>query len=341
MNKMKNKVVTLGEILLRLSPPGNQRFINSTTFEINYGGAEINVAVDLANLGVDTTLVTKVPANELGDAALRHANSYGVDTSFVARGGEKIGTYFLETGFSLRSSKVLYDRKYSAFSTVSKDEFDIDAIFEGVSLFHVSGITLAVSPEAFEVAEFFMKKAKEKGITVSFDFNYRSKMWSLKDASIGIEKVLKYVDIAFAGYLDFINILGIPMGEGYIGENILGCYKTLYPKVMEKYNFKYIVSSVRNVVSASKNLYSGFVFNGKDIEISKEYEVDIIDRVGSGDAFTSGFLYSYLTDATDNYKIEFATASAVLKHTIPGDTNIVTKEEIERLFKGIGYDVGR
>lgn len=338
---MKKKVVTLGEILLRLSPPGNQRFINSTSFEINYGGAEINVAIDLANLGIDTKLITKAPKNELGDAALRHVKSYGVDTSNVARGGDKIGTYFLETGFSVRGSKVLYDRKHSAFSKVSIDEFDLDKIFSDASLFHVSGITLAVSQEAFELAEFFMKEAKKRNILVSFDFNYRSKMWTLKEASQGIEKILKYVDIALAGHLDFINILGLDMGEGYKRDNILDCYQILYPKVMEKYNFKYIVSSVRKVVSASKNIYSGLLFNGEEIVSSREYEVDIIDRVGSGDAFTSGFLYGLLTEGNDNYKIEFAAASAVLKHTIPGDTNLVTKDEVESLFKGTGYDVGR
>ncbi|WP_372714140.1 sugar kinase [Ilyobacter sp.] len=338
---MKKKVVTLGEILLRLSPQGNKRIVNSTFFEINYGGAEINVAVDLANLGIDTKLVTKAPQNELGDAALRHARSYGVDISNVARGGEKIGTYFLESGFSVRSSKVIYDRKYSAFSKVSIDEFDLDAIFSDACLFHVSGITLAVSSEAFELAEFFMKEAKKRGITVSFDFNYRSKVWTLKEASKGIKKILKYVDIALAGYLDFINILGLDIEKGCQDETILDCYQILYPKVMEKYNFKYIVSSVRKVVSASKNIYSGLLFNGKEIVSSKEYEVDIIDRVGSGDAFTSGFLYGYLTEANDNYKIEFASASAVLKHTIPGDANLVAKNEIEQLFKGTGYDVGR
>jgi 2-dehydro-3-deoxygluconokinase len=338
---MNKKVVTLGEVLLRLSPPGNQRIINSSSFDVNYGGAEINVAVNLSILGVNTTAITKVPDNEIGEAAVRHIESFGVNTSYIARGGERLGIYFLENGFSLRSSKVIYDRKHSSISKASVSEFDVDAIFSGVSLFHVSGITLGLSPEALELGEYFMKKAKEKGITVSFDFNYRSKLWSLNEAANGIERVLKYVDIAFAGYLDFINILGFHSEESCFEENILNCYKDLYPKVMEKYGFKYIVSSARKVVSASKNIYKGIVFNGKEMLVSREYEVDIIDRVGSGDAFTAGFLYGYLAELDDSYKVEFAAASAALKHTILGDVNLVTKDEVEKLFKGVSYDVGR
>lgn len=334
---MMKKVVTMGELLLRLSPPGRERFINSREFEINYGGAELNVGANLANLGIDVTAITKAPKNEVGDSGIRHLKSYGLDTSHIARGGERLGIYFLETGYSIRNSKVIYDRKNSSFSKVSIDEFDTDAIFDGASLFHVSGITLAVSQDAFDLAEFFMKEARKRGITVSFDFNYRSKMWTLDEARRGIEKILKYVDIAFGGHLDFTNILGFETDKNDLIER----YADLYPKAMEKYGFKYIVSSVREVLSASRNIYRGMVFNGREILTSKEYDIDIVDRVGSGDAFTTGFLYSFLMSKDDSYKIEFATASAALKHTVQGDSNPVSEEEIEALFGGNGFDVGR
>ncbi len=338
---MNKKVAVMGELLLRLSTPGKQRFLNSTSFDINYGGAELNVAVNLATLGIDVKAITKVAPNEIGNAAIRNLKSYGVNTDHIARGGERVGIYFLETGHSIRNSKVVYDRKDSAFSKTTISDYDIDAVFEGVSLFHVSGITLAISQETFQVAEFFMKEAQARGIKVSFDFNYRSKLWSHAEARVRISKILKYVDIAFAGYLDFINILGYKTDKTDISE----IYEELYPKVIKDHDFEYIVSSVRNVVSASKNIYRGICCKGRELIFSKEYHIDIIDRVGSGDAFAAGFLFGYLMNASDNYKVEFAAGAAAMKHTIAGDSNLVVKEEIETLFKSNslddGFDVGR
>lgn len=336
---MKKKIVTLGEILLRLSPANNQKIMGAKAFEVNYGGAELNVAVNLSLLGIDTVPVTKVPENEIGEAALGSLKSYGVDTSKIILGGERLGAYFLENGYSLRNSKVIYDRKYSAFSLSNIAEYNIEEILKGADLFHVSGITLALGKNTFEIAEAFMKKAKEMSIPVSFDFNYRSKLWTLEESSKGIESILKYVDIAFAGHLDFINILRIE--REYTGNDIQELYSDLYPKVMEKYDFKYIVSSSRETLSANKNNYRGLMYNGKEILLSREYQVDIIDRVGSGDAFTSGFLYSFLQEKEDTYKINFAAASAVIKHTIHGDVNNVRKYEIENLFQNDSFDVSR
>lgn len=338
---MNKKVVTLGEILLRLSPPDNKRIINSNLFDVNYGGAESNVAVNLSLLGIETTIVTKLPDNELGKAAVRHLNGYGVNTENILFDGDRMGAYFLENGVSSRNSKVIYDRKNSAFSQSKISDFDFDSIFKDAKLFHVSGITLGLSKEMSELARVFMKEAKTRNITVSFDFNYRSKLWTLEEASESIKQVLEYVDIAFAGYLDFTNILGIHPQKTYNQNNIFDCYQELYPKVSEKYGFKYIVSSIRNSISASENNYTGIFYNGKEIISSKEYNVKIVDRVGSGDAFTSGFIYSYLKNKEDRYKAEFATASAVLKHSIFGDVNLVTKDEIESLFDKKGFDVVR
>lgn len=338
---MNNKVVTLGEILLRLSPPENQRIINSDYFDVHYGGAEINVAVNLAILGMSTKVVTKVPDNQLGNAAIRHLNSFGVDSSEIIKGEERIGTYFLEKGMSIRNSKVIYDRKDSAFSLSNVSEYDIENILKGAKLFHVSGITLALGKNTYEIAKAFMKKAKEMSITVSFDFNYRSKLWTLEEASLGIKDVLKYVDIAFAGYLDFVNILNYECQVEYNEDNLIKIYETLYPKVMRDYGFQYIVSSYRKTSSASENEYTGFLYNGEKIVCSKNYKVNIIDRVGSGDSFTSGFLFGYLNEKDDKYKIEFATGSGAIKHTILGDINLISQKEIENLFKDNSFDVGR
>lgn len=338
---MNKKIITLGEILLRLSPLENQRIINSSYFDVHYGGAEINVAVNLAILGLSTKVITKVPDNQLGNAAIRHLNSFGVDSSSIVKGSERIGTYFLEKGMSIRNSKVIYDRKDSAFSLSNINEYDIENILKGASLFHVSGITLALGKNTYEIAKAFMKKAKEMSITVSFDFNYRSKLWSLEEASIGIKGILKYVDIAFAGYMDFINILNYDCNVEYNESNLVKIYEILYPKVIKDYNFKYIVSSYRKTYSASENEYKGFLYNGKEIVSSKNYHVNIVDRVGSGDAFTSGFLFGYLAEKDDRYKIEFATGSGAIKHTILGDINLISQEEIENLFQDNNFDVGR
>lgn len=327
--------------MLRLSPPDNKRIINSTIFDVNYGGAETNVAVNLSLLGISTAVVTKVPDNELGNAALRHLRGFGVNTDNIAVGGERIGSYFLENGFSTRNSKVIYDRKNSSFSNATINDFDLDFIFRDVSLFHVSGITLGLNSSMSDLAEYFMKEAKTRGITVSFDFNYRSKLWTLEEASVSIKKILKYVDIAFAGYLDFTNILGIKTTRDYSEEERIECYKELYPKVMAEYGFKYIVSSIRKTISASENKYKGIAYDGKEIFISKEYNIEIVDRVGSGDSFTSGFLFAYLEEKNNQYKVEFAAASATLKHTIFGDVNLVSKSEVESLFEKDSFDVVR
>lgn len=334
---MNKKVVTLGEMLLRLSTNNNNRFITSKSFDIHFGGAEINVGVNLANLGLNSYVITKVPNNDIGTASVNYLKSHGVYTDYVKTGSERLGIYFLEQGTSLRNSKVIYDRADSAFCNIDIDELDIDEILENTDLFHVSGITLTLSEKTFELSKLILQKCKEKNITTSFDFNYRSKLWTLQEAKEKIVEILPYVDIAFAGYLDFINILGFKTDA----TNLMDTYKDLYPKVAEKYNFKYIVSSMRDVISASKNNYKCILFHNDNIYESKQYQIDIVDRVGSGDAFTSGFLYSFLTSDDNNYRIQFAAASAAIKHTIVGDANLTTKEEIENLFNSDSFEIGR
>lgn len=327
------RVVTLGEVLLRLSPPNRNRLVDSRTLEVNYGGSEANVAVALSQYGVETALVTKLPEHELGDAAIHTLRGFGVDVSHVVRGGDRLGVYYLENGYSIRPSKVIYDRKHSSIAQARIDEFDLDEIFAGRDLFHVSGITLGISESSFQLAKACMEKAKETGLKVSFDFNYRSKLWSLEEATKKFEQVLEYVDIVFAGHLDFTNILGIKVDERFAKNDIQDYYENLYRKVHVRYPFTFIASSIRSVESASRNRYQGLIFDGKDIYASQAYTVDIVDRVGTGDAFTAGFIYSYLTGQDEQYKVEFATASAALKHTISGDTVAATPAEVERLFK--------
>lgn len=334
-------VLTLGEILLRLSPPSRTRFVGSQMYEATYGGSEANVAVALSQYGIHTSFATKLPKHELGDAAIHRLREFGVDTTYVVRGGERIGVYYFENGYSVRPSQVIYDRKNSAITGARIDEFNLDEIFIGRDLFHVSGITLGIGDDSFQLAKAFMQAAVERGVKVSFDFNYRSKLWSTDLARDRFEQVLDYVDIAFASHLDFTNLLGMSTDRHLEETDILSYYDDLYSKVYNKYHFDWIVSSIRTVTSASHNQYQGIAFDGEHTYTSKNYSLDIVDRVGTGDAFTAGFLYSYLTDKNDQYKVEFATASAALKHTIPGDMLIATTEEVHRLCMADSFHVQR
>jgi 2-dehydro-3-deoxygluconokinase len=339
--KMTKKVVVLGEILLRLSPIGRNRIIGSKYLEVNVGGSETNVAVALSNYGIEAYLVSKLPENELGDTAIREIKAFGVDTSNIIRGGDRIGIYFLENGHSIRPSKVIYDRKNSSIASAKIEEYDIDKIFEEKDLFHVSGITLAISEDAFELAKELMKTAKDKGIKVSFDFNYRSKLWSIEQAKEKFNQILKYVDILIGNHLDFTHILDIKSEKDLKNTDIKSYYDDLYSKVYNKYGFEYIVSSMRKVDSASQNTYQGFMYHRNKTYTSKKYHLEIVDRVGTGDAFAAGFLYSYLTGKDNNYIIEFSAASAALKHTIPGDLTIANVVEIEQLFNSCSFAVQR
>ena len=335
------KIITLGEIMLRLSPPNNNRILGIQNFQVNYGGGEANIAVALANYGIPTSFITKLPDNSLGNSAINHLRSFGVSIDSIIKGGNRIGIYFFENGYSIRNSNIIYDRENSSIANANINEFNIEDILKGWDILHVSGITLGISQNGFEISKAFMKKAKEMGLEVSFDFNYRSKLWSLEEASIKIKEILKYVDIAFAGHLDFTNILGITPTTPLNATNIMEYYSDLYPKVMKEYNFKYILSSMRKVKSASNNTYTGLCFDGNKILKSKTYSIDIIDRVGTGDAYTAGFLCGYAKDMDLNYTLEFATASSVLKHTIPGDVTTMNIKEVESLFQDNNFEVSR
>lgn len=329
---MPKKVITLGEIMLRLTPPGFKRFVQSDAFEATYGGGEANVAAALCNYGLSASFVSKVPDNPIGQAAINHLRRFGVDTDHVVRGGKRLGIYFLETGASMRASQVVYDRADSSITDADVSEFDFDKIFEGASWFHTSGITPALSDKAAELTLAALKAAREKGITTSIDLNYRKKLWSKEKAAEVISKLCEYVDICLGAdtTLGFTSPHTEP-GTGYL---LIEGYKDVFRQMTEKFGFKYVVTTLRQSHSASDNSLSALAFDGNEFYKAKEYDVRIVDRVGGGDSFTSGFIYGLLSGMAMGDATEFGVAASALKHTIPGDFNHATLSEVRDLVKG-------
>lgn len=335
---MPKKVVTLGEIMLRLSTPGFERFVQADSLDVTYGGGEANVAVAICNYGLNGTFVTKVPDNPLGQAAINHIRRYGVDTQFIARGGKRLGIYFLETGASMRASQVVYDRAGASISDVEISEFDFDKIFEGADWFHTTGITPALSDKAAALTEAALKAAKAKGITTSIDLNYRKKLWSKEKAREVMTRLCQYVDVCIGNEEDAETTLGfVSKGTDVTkGELNLDGYKDVFQQMKAKFGFKYIASTLRESHSASDNGWSALVYDGSNFYHTKQYEVRIVDRVGSGDSFASGFIYGLVSGMPMNDAAEFGVAASALKHTIPGDLNHATLNEVKDLMKGDG-----
>lgn len=335
-----SKVVTLGEIMLRLSPPGNERFIQATSFEVNYGGGEANVAVSLANYGHKVSFVSKVPANAIGDCAVASLRKFNVNCDYVSRGGERLGIYYLENGASIRSSSVVYDRKNSAISEANIEDFNFDEIFEGKDLFHISGITPVISKNGAKLTLEALKYAKKYNVKVSFDLNYRAKLWidEIGEKQEMLSEMMRYVDICFGNARDAAKMLGYSDGENdFINCEYSICInKENMKKVLNKYGFEYLVTTKRESISASDNGWSAAVCNNENIYDSKKYNLHIVDRVGSGDSFAAGFLHGILSNYTIEKSLEFATAAAAIKHTIPGDLNIATVDEVLKLALGDG-----
>jgi len=335
---MSKTVVTLGEIMMRLSTPGFQRFEQANNFDVTYGGGEANVAAAICNYGLQGRFVSKVPKDALGQAAINHLRRYGVDTQFVARGGDRIGIYFLETGASMRASKVIYDRAGAAIADVDASEFDWDAIFEGASWFHTTGITPALSDKAAALTLAALKAAKAKGITTSIDLNYRKKLWSKEKAREVMTQLCEYVDVCIGNEEDAETSLGFKSEGTDVtkGELNLDGYKSVFQQMKAKFGFKYIASTLRESYSASDNGWSALVYDGTEFYHTKEYQVRIVDRVGSGDSFASGFIYGLVSGKTMADAAEFGVAASALKHTIHGDLNQVTVEEVMGIVKGDG-----
>jgi len=333
---MTKKVVTLGEIMLRLSTPDYKRFVQADSFDVTYGGGEANVAVALTNYGLQGMFVSKVPDNAIGQAAINHLRRFGVDTQFIARGGKRLGIYFLETGASMRASQVIYDRADAAIADAEISEFDFDKIFDGASWFHTTGIMPALSDKAAALTEAALKAAREKGITTSIDLNYRKKLWSKEKAKEVMTKLCQYVDVCIGNEEDAETTLGFKSKGTDVtkGELNLASYKDVFQQMKEKFGFKYIASTLRESHSASDNGWSALVYDGKEFYHSKQYEVRIIDRVGSGDSFASGFIYALVSGMNLKDAAEFGVAASALKHTIPGDLNHATLSEVQGLMKG-------
>lgn len=333
------KVVTMGEIMLRLSTPGNQKFIQATQFDINYGGGEANVAVSLANYGHEAEFVTAVPDNPIGACAVAALNKYGVCTKHIAKCGDRLGIYYLETGASMRASNVVYDRAASSIATAPAEAFDFDAIFEGADWFHFTGITPAVSDLAAEVTEAALKAAKAHGVTVSVDLNFRKKLWSSEKAQKVMTNLMQYVDVCIGNEEDAELVLGFKPGNTDVtqGELELAGYVDIFNQMADKFGFKYIISSLRESYSASHNGWSACIMDGKTREFyhSKKYDINpIVDRVGGGDSFAGGLICGLVDGKNMKDALEFAVAASALKHTIPGDFNLVTRADVETLAGG-------
>ena len=335
------KIVTMGEIMLRLSTPNNEKFIQADEFDINYGGGEANVAVSLANYGHDAEFVSALPKNPIGDAAIATLRKYNVGTKHISRSGERVGIYFLETGSAMRASNVVYDRAHSSISTAKADEFDFDEIFKDADWFHFTGITPAVSDSAAELTEVALKAAKKAGVTVSVDLNFRKKLWSSEKAKRIMTNLMQYVDVCIGNEEDAEKVLGFKPGNTDVtaGELELNGYVDIFNQMCDQFKFKYVISSLRESFSASNNNWSACIMDGATREFyhSKKYHVTpIVDRVGGGDSFAAGLICGLCDKKDFKSALEFAVAASALKHTIPGDFNLVTREDVEGLAGGDG-----
>lgn len=333
---MTTKVVTFGEIMLRLAAPGYQRVVQAREFEATYCGGEANVAASLANYGLDAYFVTKVPDNSVGQACVNFCRQYGIKTDYIAKGGERLGLYYLETGASQRPSKVIYDRSGSAIAEATAEDFSWEEIFDGAELLHVTGITPAISESAAELTYEAAKKAKEMGLTVSCDLNYRKKLWSKEKAKEVMTKLFEFVDIAIGNEEDAEDVFGIKAeGSDVMGGKIdEGGYRSVAKQLQEKFNLQKVAITLRESYSASDNGWSALLYDGVNYYKSKKYDIHIVDRVGGGDSFGGGLLYALLSGYDGQKAIDFAVAASCLKHTIPGDFNQVSVAEVENLAAG-------
>ena len=330
------KIVTLGEIMLRLSPAGNYRFVQSESFQIFPGGGEANVAVSLANYGHTACFVSKLPSHEIGQIAVNALRRYGVKTEYISRGGDRVGLYYAETGASMRPSKVIYDRAHSAIAEADISDFDFDKIMEDADWFHWSGITPAISDKAAEIVRVACEAAKRHGVTVSVDLNFRKKLWTSEKAISVMRPLMQYVDVCIGNEEDANMWLGYkPDADVEGGKTDAEGYYEIFKGMMKEFGFKYVVSTLRESYSASHNGWKALIYDGKTFYESKHYDINpIIDRVGGGDSFSAGLIHGLLSYEDQAKALEFAVAASALKHTIPGDFNLDSTSEVESFAKG-------
>ena len=329
-------VVTFGEIMMRLATPGFLRFAQTSALELTYGGGEANVAVSLVNYGLSADFVTRLPKNDMGQRAINELRGIGVGTGHIARGGERIGIYFLETGASQRASKVTYDRAHSAIAEIQPGEVNWEAAFKGARWFHWTGITPALSDNAAAVVEEACKVAKQMGLTISTDLNYRKKLWSKQKAGEVMGKLMQYVDVCIANEEDAESVFGIHGAEVTSGKIEHAQYEDVARQLTERFGFKQVAITLRESYSASHNGWSAMLWTGGKAYYSRKFDLNVIDRVGGGDSFGGGLIFASLRGDAPQQAIEFAVAASALKHTIPGDYNRATLEEVEALVKGDG-----
>lgn len=332
-----SKAVTFGELMLRLAPENYLRFVQSEKYEVTFGGAEANVAVSLANYGVDTAFVTKLPSHEIGQAAVNSLRRFGVDTSKIVRGGEeRVGIYYCEKGASQRASKVIYDRAHSAIAEATTADFNWDNIFDGVEWFHFTGITPALSDEVAQICLEACKTAKEKNITISCDLNFRKKLWSKEKAGKVMGELCEYIDYCIANEEDAKDVFGIEADNSdiYGGKLDGNGYISVAKKLTERFSFKGVAITLRESKSANDNDWSGMLYTNGQAYFSKKYSMHIVDRVGGGDSFGGGLIYALLNGYEAQDAIEFAVAASCLKHSIEGDYNMVSLAEVKTLAGG-------
>lgn len=329
------KIVTFGEIMLRLTPPDHKRIVQAASFDVIYGGGEANVSVTLANFGLDSYYVTKLPNNPLGQAALNELRSFGVKTDYIVYGGDRLGIYYCENGASQRPSKVTYDRAHSAIAEARPEDFDWSRIFRDADWFHITGITPAISENMAEISVQAVKAAKENNVKVSCDLNYRAKLWTPKRAEKVMSELMQYVDVCIANEEDAEMVFGIKSGSDIAaGDLNVAGFKNVAEQLMDRYELELVGSHLRMSHSASDNGWLVVLYDGENFVKSTKYDVHIVDRVGGGDAFAGALIYCQLRGKGIQETAEFGAAASCLKQTIPGDFNHVSVKEVESLAKG-------
>lgn len=330
------RVITFGEIMMRLNPEGYQRFVQADRLEVSYAGGECNVAVSLANYGVEAAFVTKVPAHEIGQSAINALRRYGVDTEYMLRGGERLGVYYCEKGASQRPSKVIYDRKNSAIAQAQPGDFDWDRIFDGTDWFHWTGITPALGGRLPEICLEACKAAKAKGLTVSCDLNFRKKLWSSSRANEVMSTLMPYVDVCIANEEDAKDVFGIAAENTDIDSGKLDHqgYISVAEQLCRRFGFKKVAITLRGSLSANDNDWAAMLYENGEAVFSPSYRVHIVDRVGGGDSFGGGLIYALLSGKSNQDAINFAVAASCLKHSIEHDFNLVSVAEVETLAAG-------
>lgn len=330
------KVITFGEIMMRLNPEGYRRFVQADRFEASYAGGEANVAVGLAQFGMDAAFVSKVPAHEIGQCAVNELRRFGVDTSLILRGGDRLGLYYVEKGASQRASKVIYDRAGSAIAKAAVSEFDWDAIFENVAWFHWTGITPALGGELPDICLEACKAAKAHGVTISCDLNFRKKLWTSAQANAVMSKLMPYVDVCIANEEDAKDVFSIAASGTDIAAGKLSRegYRSVAEQLCARFGFKAVAITLRGSISASDNDWAAMLYTGGETYFSPTYHIRIVDRVGGGDSFGAGLIYAMLNGKSPQDTVNFAVAASCLKHSIEHDFDLVSVSEVEALAAG-------